>query len=285
MAKWRNIEGRWLREVSAWRKISLNTWSAPDNPSVFGLLEVNAGPLLAFLEDRSATAGVKCTVTHAVTRAVAMTMRRYPDVNVFVRGHRVWQREDVDIFLQVAIPADEGSGRADLSGAIIRRADTLRVEEIARQLRDRARAVRERRDGAMAETRSLLQRLPNFATRWSLKALGFLQYDLNLRIPGSPHDPFGSAMVTSVGMLGISTGFAPIVTFSRCPIVVLTGQVEDRAVVRDGAVVASPMCNLAVTFDHRVFDGYQGGLMARMVTSCLEQPEQLDADPREIGAR
>lgn len=275
----RNIKGWWLRDISTWRKISLNTWSEPDNPSVLGLLDVDVSELERFLEKRSEESGVKCTMTHAVTRAVAMTLRRYPDVNVLVRGHRIWQREDVDIFLQVAMPIDDDAGKADLSGAVIRRADTKRVEEIAIELRERAKAVRERRDGKMAETRGLLQKLPNFATRWSLSALGFMQYALNVRVPNTPRDPFGSAMVTSVGMFGISHAFAPIVTFSRCPIVVLTGVVEERAVVRDGEIVIRPMCNLATTFDHRIFDGFQAGQMAKAVRSCLQQPELLDADP------
>jgi len=279
----RNIKGSWIRDVSTWRKISLNTWSKPDNPSVLGLIEIDVSDLLAFLERRSEEAGVKCTMTHAVTRAVAMTLRRYPDVNVYVRGHRIWQRDDVDIFLQVAMPLDDEQGKADLSGAVIRRADTKRVEAIAQELRDRAKAVREQRDGEMAKTRGTLHSLPNFLTRWSLKVLGHLQYDANLRVPGTPRDPFGSAMVTSVGMFGISHAFAPLVTFSRCPIVVLTGAVEDRPVARDGEVVIRPICNLATTFDHRIFDGFQGGQLAKMVRTCLEKPEMLDADPATIG--
>jgi pyruvate dehydrogenase E2 component (dihydrolipoamide acetyltransferase) len=278
----RNIQGSWLRDISQWRKISLNTWSTPDNPSVHGLLEIDVSELQSFLEKRSEESGVKCTITHAVTRAVAMTLSRYPDVNVYVRGHSIWQRDDVDMFLQVAMPIDNESGKADLSGAVIRRADTKRVEEIAGELRDRAQAVRERRDGEMAQTRGMLHKLPNFVTRWSLKFLGHLQYDFNLRIPGTPRDPFGSAMITSVGMFGISYAFAPIVTFSRCPIVVLTGAVEDRAVPRDGEVVIRPMCNLATTFDHRIFDGFQAGRLAKMVRRCLENPELLDLEPREV---
>lgn len=278
----RNIKGSWIREVSTWRKISLNTWATPDNPSVLGVLEIDVGELQRYLKERSEESGVKCTPTHAVTRALAMTLRRYPDVNVYVRGHRIWQRDDVDIFIQVAIPIDDDKGKADLSGAVIRRADTKRIEEIASELRDRAQKVRERSDGKMAKTRGLLQKLPNFATRWSLKVLGHLQYDLNLRIPNTPRDPFGSAMVTSVGMFGISQAFAPIVTFSRCPIVVLTGQIEDRPVAHDGEVVIRSMCNLSTTFDHRIFDGFQAGRLAKMVRRCLEQPELLDADPSDV---
>jgi pyruvate dehydrogenase E2 component (dihydrolipoamide acetyltransferase) len=276
MALERNVPGRWLREVSEWRKIALNTWSKPDNPTVFGTLEIEVGPLLGHLARVTDESGVKCTMTHAVTRAIAVTLRRHPDANVYVRGSRLWQRDEVDVFLQVAMPTGDPAGRADLSGTVIRRADTKSIAAIATELRDKAARVRERRDGEMATTRGLLSRLPSPVVRAAMEVLGALQYDLNLAVPGSPRDPFGSAMVTSVGMLGISTAFAPLVTFSRCPIILLVGRVEERPVVRDGAVVVRTMCTLTVTFDHRIFDGYQGGHMARTLCELLERPDLLD---------
>jgi pyruvate dehydrogenase E2 component (dihydrolipoamide acetyltransferase) len=196
-----------------------------------------------------------------------------------VRGRRIWQRDDVDVFLQVAMPAGESTAKADLSGAVIRRADRLRVEDVARQLRDKAAAVREKRDGDMAKTRGLLFSLPGPAVKLGLALIDLVQYGLNVSLPGVPRDPFGSVMVSSVGMLGINLAFAPIVTFSHCPSVVLVGQIEDRPVVRDGCVVVRPMCSITATFDHRVFDGLQGGRMVGMLRTCLEAPDLLDRDP------
>lgn len=272
-----NVRGRWLEGPSTWRRIALNTWSGPNDPTVYGLLDIEVRALEAFLKHRSAEAAVKCTITHAVTRAVAMTLARHPECNVLVRGSRVWVRDDVDVFVQVAMPsALEGERRADLSGAVIRGAAAKRVEAIAAELRDRAQRVRERSDGAMARTRGLLDMLPDAAVRAGMAALGFLQYDMNLRLPATPRDPFGGAMVTSVGSLGITHALAPIVTFSRCPIVVAVGAVEERPVVHEGEVVARPVCTLGITFDHRVFDGFQGGRMAAELRAVLVEPERLD---------
>jgi pyruvate dehydrogenase E2 component (dihydrolipoamide acetyltransferase) len=276
-----NVNGQWLDTLSTWRKISLNTWSTPDNPTIHGLLEVDVGDLLELLDRRSETSGVKCTMTHAVTRAIAMVLRRYPDANVLVRGRRIWARTDVDIFLQVAMPVAGADDKADLSGAVIRQADTKRVEQIAQELRDRAEAVRAKKDGEMAKTRSMLDRLPGPVLKASLAAIGFLQYDLNIVLPGTPRDPFGSAMVTSVGMFGVSQAFAPLVTFSRCPMVALIGQIEDRAVVRDGAIVSRPMCSISGAFDHRILDGFLAGRVAGALRSLLQKPELLDLSPDE----
>jgi pyruvate/2-oxoglutarate dehydrogenase complex dihydrolipoamide acyltransferase (E2) component len=276
-----NVPGRWLGRLTTWRKIALNTWPVPNNATIYGAIEVDVGPLQAYLGEQSERHGVKCTITHAVTRGLALLLRRYPDCNVLVRGHRIWLRDQVDIFHQVAMPIDATKGHADLSGAVVRRADEKPVHEIARELAQLALAVREQRDGQMAKTRNLLFTLPSPIMRNALKLIGWLSYRLNLGLPATPPDPFGGAMVTAVGMLGITLAYVPLLTFSRCPFLVVVGAIEDRAVVRDGQVVARPMCTITATLDHRVIDGFQAGLLARDMKQLLEDPRLLDtADGR-----
>jgi len=58
------------------------------------------------------------------------------------------------------------------------------------------------------------------------------------------------------------------------------GRIEERAVVRDGQIVARPILPLALTFDHRVVDGEQGLGFMRALRDLLEQPERLfDGEP------
>jgi len=59
--------------------------------------------------------------------------------------------------------------------------------------------------------------------------------------------------------------------------IVAFGRVEDRAVVRDGAVVARPVMPMSVTFDHRVIDGQQGLSFALTLRELIENPEQLQS--------
>ena len=50
-----------------------------------------------------------------------------------------------------------------------------------------------------------------------LKITSFLSYtfNLDLRWAGIPRDPFGSAMVTNVGSIGLPTALVPLVPYSR----------------------------------------------------------------------
>ena len=53
------------------------------------------------------------------------------------------------------------------------------------------------------------------------------------------------------------------------------GRIEEKAVVRDGKVVARPMMPMSVTFDHRVIDGEAGLSFALTLRSLIEDPQQL----------
>ena len=58
------------------------------------------------------------------------------------------------------------------------------------------------------------------------------------------------------------------------------GRIEERAVVRNGQVVARPIMPLVLTFDHRVVDGEQGLGFMLTLRELLEQPERLlDGEP------
>jgi pyruvate dehydrogenase E2 component (dihydrolipoamide acetyltransferase) len=57
--------------------------------------------------------------------------------------------------------------------------------------------------------------------------------------------------------------------------IVAFGRIEEKAVVRDGKVVARPVMPMSVTFDHRVIDGEHGLSFALTLRSLIEDPEQL----------
>lgn len=252
--------------------MSVAAWAAPDDPTIYGLLDIDVSRLLPVLERLSEQSGQRITLTHAVARAVALGLREHPDLNVIVRGGRIYERRDVDVFLQVAV-VEEGQS-PDLSGCKIERADTKSLVDMAAEISQRARSIRKGEDLEIRASKKRIAGIPGLLMRPILLLMGWLTYTLNLdgRLFGLPRDPFGSVMVTSVGMFGIRVGFAPIFPPSRCPALLLVGALEDRAVVRDGEVVVRPMVTLTGTFDHRVIDGYHGGLLARTIKTLLEDP-------------
>lgn len=258
------------REVPSWRQMAMHAWRPPQDPTVYGTLEVDVSRATGWLEDQRRDAGVKVTLTHLVGKAVAMAIAERPEVNAVVRRRRhLYVRDSIDVFFQVAFEGGE-----DLSGAKVEHCDRKGVVEIARELQDRAERIRAHQREEVSEGRERIGRLPAMLRRPAIDLASWLTYDLglDLRRFGIPYDQFGSAMVTNVGMFGLPSGFAPLVPFARTPILATIGAVQARPVAVDDRVEVRPMLTIGATFDHRVLDGYQAGKLAARFREVLEDP-------------
>jgi len=83
----------------------------------------------------------------------------------------------------------------------------------------------------------------------------------------------GTFTITNLGMYGVDV-FTPIVNPPETAILGV-GRVVERPVVVDGQIVARPMMQLSLTFDHRVVDGAPAAEFLRKVKQVMESPDTL----------
>jgi pyruvate dehydrogenase E2 component (dihydrolipoamide acetyltransferase) len=178
---------------------------------------------------------------------------------------------------------DEATGTADLSGATLYDVERKSLVQIYDEFQEKVALVRAHRDPALEKTRSTMSRVPSLLMNRVLDLVSFLHSTLNLdlRALGIPNDPFGSVMITNVGSLGLETAYVPLVPYSRVPILLATGAIQDEAVVEEGQVVPRKVMRIHATFDHRLIDGAHAAVLSRVVRTWLEQPfahfDPLDA--------
>jgi pyruvate dehydrogenase E2 component (dihydrolipoamide acetyltransferase) len=260
-----------IEDASSFRRMAAAMWRSPRDPSIYGSMDVDATVALGFLRDRQN--GVKLTVTHLVARAVALALRDQPEINAKVRfWGRLEKRATVDIFVTVAT-----EGQRDLSGARIERADEKSLVELAREVSARAGNIRNGTDASYAKSRSRLKQLPWWLTRPATWLSDVLVNELHVDLTsqGMPPDPFGSAIVTSVGMFGIDAAFAPFVPLARCPMLILVPEVRPRPWAVGDRVEVRPVLRLCATFDHRLIDGAAAGRFAARLTQLFATPDRL----------
>ncbi len=83
----------------------------------------------------------------------------------------------------------------------------------------------------------------------------------------------GTFTVSNLGMFRI-TRFAAIINPPE-PAILAVGATQERAVVRDGQVVARPMMNLVLSCDHRATSGADGARLLDAIRQHLEEPLRL----------
>ena len=255
-----------------WRKVAIASWPRPHDPTTYGVLELDATPALAYLGALRERTGVNVTMLALVLKALAHAMAQEPASTRMLRFGRWVERAQLDLFVQV----DRG-GR-DLSGLKLENVPAKGVLDVAQEIASRSGAVRaEESPERLRRSTSVTDRLPIFLMPLALRIQDWLAHDWGIGIPalGIFPDPFGAAMVTNIGSLGLEVALPPVPPLARCSLVMALGRVTEKPWVVDGQVVARPVMTLGVAIDHRALDGAQASRMAQTFRAALADPERL----------
>lgn len=268
---------------SLFRKIAIGSWWNAGDPSVYGMAEVDMTEGLKYIEKIKTEKNVSLTPTHLVGQAMVECLKVRPEVNSIMIRHQIYYRKNIDIFFQVNI---EGEGedkakKAELSGVTLRNLQHKTIFNLAEELKGKANKLKKHKEGELMQVRSTMELIPNCIMKYVLLGTSFLNFDLGLPLHwfGVPKDPFGAVMITSVGSLGIDWGLAPLVPYSRSPMLLAVGAVQKQARVMEtegqaDRVEIRPMMKVGVTFDHRFIDGAHAADMLRTFKDCFANPEK-----------
>ncbi|MGZ3692220.1 MAG: 2-oxo acid dehydrogenase subunit E2 [Pseudobdellovibrio sp.] len=264
---------------SVFRKIAMGSWRTAADPSVYGLLEIDMTHALAYLEKLNENSDVKVGVSELVGRATALVLKQRPEMNGMMRLGRIYLRDSVNLFYQVNVPGgkEDPIGKANLLGLTIDNAESKSLVEMARELKERAGKIKSGHENAMTKSVKSLSVVPWQLMRFALNLTAFLNYDLNLPMYlfGMPKDAFGSVMITNVGSMGVDTAWAPLVPYTRVPLLLTVGTMKERAWVVDGKIEVRPILRIGCTFDHRFMDGVHAAAMSRLFHKYFNQPDLM----------
>lgn len=173
--------------------------------------------------------GEALTFTPIFIEAVVKAIRDFPMINIQVDGDKIIRKKDINIGMAVALPS------GNLIVPVIRNADRLSLNGLAKAVNDLARRARENK----------------------LK----------------PDDLAGGTYsVTNVGSFGNVMG-TPIIMQPQVAILALGAIQKKPAVVETpygDAIVVRHKMFLSHSYDHRVVDGALGGSFVRKVADYLE---------------
>ncbi|EGG38709.1 dihydrolipoamide acetyltransferase family protein [Paenibacillus sp. HGF5] len=90
----------------------------------------------------------------------------------------------------------------------------------------------------------------------------------------APNEMKGSTIsITNIGSAG-GMFFTPIINFPEVAILG-TGRISEKAVVKNGEIVAAPVMALSLSFDHRIIDGATAQNFMNYIKQLLANPELL----------
>jgi pyruvate dehydrogenase E2 component (dihydrolipoamide acetyltransferase) len=167
------------------------------------------------------------SINDFILSASARALKDFPSLNAAFTDQRVEIYSDINIGVAVAL--EEG-----LVVPVIRNADRLSLQELAKQSRELAEKARK-------------------------KKLFPLDYE------------GGTFTVSNLGMLGVDN-FIAIINPPQCAILAV-GQVTPRVVPHGEGIAVRPMMTISLSADHRVVDGAIAARFLQEVKRLLERPE------------
>lgn len=258
--------------MSARRRISIASYRPPREGVIHGSMTLDCSRVNSYLDALSQASGTRVTITAFIGAVVGRALRATPTLNGRVHLGRYIPYERVNVAFLVQV--NDGD---NLAQVLIEDIDEKTPQEVSAGLQSKASAVRDGRDENFEKSINLTKRMPTPVLRRVLSFGGFVTTGLGRPFAGQPAFPFGSAVITSVGMLGVDEAFVPPTPFLRVPLYVAIGRVRDMVFAEGGVPVVRSGITITATLDHRFIDGFQAATLAAQVRKYFDEPELFGA--------
>ena len=223
-------------------------------------------------------------ITHVLLAAYVRGVAKYPQLNRFINGQKVYSRGD-DIQYCMVIKKEMNVDSPDTSIKVhLTPYDT--AEDVYNKLNAAVESVKATKelDSNLDGLIMTLNLIPSVVLKfvvWLLKLLDYFGMLPKFLLELSPFH--GSLFFTSMGSLGIPPIYHHLYDFGNLPVFGSFG-CKRRAleVQEDGSVVQKKYIDVNFVLDERICDGYYYATFFKHYRRLLAHPEVLDNPPEEV---
>ena len=223
-------------------------------------------------------------ITHVLLAAYVRGVAKYPQLNRFISGQKVYSRgEDIQYCMvvkkEMTLESPDTSIKVHLNPH-----DT--AKDVYEKLNAAVESVKSTTelDSGLDNLIMLLNLIPSVVLKfivWLLKLLDYFGMLPKFLLELSPFH--GSLFFTSMGSLGIPPIYHHLYDFGNLPVFGAFG-CKRRAVevLEDGTIVPRKYIDCKFVLDERIVDGYYYAAFFKYYRRLLRNPEILDQPPEEV---
>ena len=222
-------------------------------------------------------------MTHAIVAAYVRTVAKYPAVNRFVAGQRIYAR-DGDIAVCMTVKKEMTKDSPDTVIKVhFHSGDTVR--EVYEKFNAAVLSAKDEMENSGVDTAAgLLTSTPRMVLKFVMGLIRTLDYWGLLPRFLLELSPFhGSVFFTSMGSLGIRPVYHHLYDFGTIPAFIAFGRKRRAEEIRDGEIVERKYVDLRFNLDERICDGFYYASVIKYFLRLLAHPEMLDMPPETIG--
>ena len=223
-------------------------------------------------------------ITHVLLAAYVRGVAKYPQLNRFINGQKVYSRGD-DIQYCMVIKKEMTVDSPDTSIKVhLKPTDT--AVDVYNKLNAAVESVKSTQEldsnlDALIMALNLIPSVVLKFTVWFLKLLDYFGMLPKFLLELSPFH--GSLFFTSMGSLGIPPIYHHLYDFGNLPVFGAFGCKRKAVeVLEDGTVVPRKYVDVKFVLDERICDGYYYATFFKYYRRLLRNPEILDQPPTEV---
>ena len=223
-------------------------------------------------------------ITHVLLAAYVRGVAKYPQLNRFISGQKVYSRgEDIQYCMvikkEMTVESPDTSIKVHLTPH-----DT--AEDVYYKLNAAIESVKatQELDQGIDNLIQYLNLIPGLLLKFVVWLLKLLDYFGLLPRFLTELSPFhGSLFFTSMGSLGIPPIYHHLYDFGNLPVFAAFGMKRKATeLMEDGTVVQRKYVDVKFVLDERICDGYYYATFFKYYKRLLAHPEVLDNPPEEI---
>ena len=223
-------------------------------------------------------------ITHVLLAAYVRGVAKYPQLNRFISGQKVYSRgNDIQYCMvvkkEMSVDAPDTSIKVHLTPY-----DT--AEDVYRKLNAAVESVKSSQelDSSLDGLIMALNLVPGVVlkfTVWLLKLMDYFGWLPKFLLELSPFH--GSLFFTSMGSLGIKPIYHHLYDFGNLPLFGAFGMKRKAyELLEDGSVAMRKYIDVKFVMDERICDGYTYATFFKYYRRLIQHPEILDNPPEEV---
>ncbi len=221
-------------------------------------------------------------LSHIILAAYVRTISQLPGINRYIRGQRIYARNDIEIIMMVKkdmkLDAQETSTKIQIDpAATVDDIFKIQAVEVARnkELGDKSN---------FDSTARTLSKIPRLLLKFIIWLFGVLDYfnllPRKLTYTSCFH---GTMFITALGSLGIPPIYHHLYDFGNVPVFIAYGAKRKQNILQnDGTVVQQKFIDLKIAADERICDGHYMATAFKMLSYFMKNPGELENPPAKV---
>ena len=238
--------------------------------------EVDLTALNAFLAEKNKGRSTdKYTLMHAVCTALVRTITLRPKLNYFVKGNRLYHRNDISLSFVVKKQfADTGKEAL----AFRKFGPETTIDSLHQTIMEEIHDCRSDKVDNSTAGMELFTHFPRWLMRIAMRILFLLDY--YGRVPQAliKADPnYSTVLISNLGSIKLSANYHHLSNWGTCSLFLVIGEKHMAPIFQpDGSYEMHEMVNLSITLDERIADGYYYAKSIHIFKHLLQHPELLN---------